>query len=120
MVLSIVGCNYYKKVWCLIWPSCAQVSLVSAFKHIDKVKISYIFINYFFSLWSYQFFSSPNKYYLVLVTQRILWCRAVGCFFIVGGLSKNVGDHGWPTKKLNLHLLKHPKTVPKNEIWTRK
>ena len=35
-------------------------------------------------------------------------------------LSKNVTDHGWPTKKLNLHLLKHSKTVPKNEFWTRK
>ena len=37
-----------------------------------------------------------------------------------GQLSKNVTDHGWPTKKLNLHLLKHSKTVPKNEFWTRK
>ena len=35
--------------------------------------------------------------------------------------SKNVSHHGWPTTK-NLkrkHWLKHPKAVPKNEIWTK-
>ena len=42
-----------------------------------------------------------------------MWC--VGG----GGLSKNVGLHGWPgTKMLKLHWLKFPKTVPKNKLWS--
>ena len=42
-----------------------------------------------------------------------------------GGLSKNVGYYGWlmmknlKKKKKKKNWLKHPKAVPKNEIWTK-
>ena len=48
------------------WSSC-----LNTFKHTENIKISHIFVKHFFSLWSYECFPSPNKTYLVLVTQRI-------------------------------------------------
>ena len=41
--------------------------------------------------------------------------------FLWQGLIKNVNRRGWPMtkKKKKKHWLKHPKAVPKNEIWTK-
>ena len=40
---------------------------------------------------------------------------AVGSFFMLGGLSKNVSHHGWPTmENKKKHWLKHPKAVKKH------
>ena len=45
----------------------------------------------------------------------------VSVFFMVRGLSKNVGYHGWLTAKiLKLDWLKCPETVSKNEFGPEK
>ena len=61
-------------------------------------------------------------FFKVIYVKRIIIPvnRAVGSFYMVGGLSKNVGHHGQRQKiEKKKHWLKHSKAVPKKEIWTK-